>query len=267
MPPVPVPIILEAVGYKEKGSQMIDLTWNVTDAYHVDFYRNGRLIIPDLLNDGEQTIRGSKGNDGVYTFQVCEVGYNNCSDEITVVFGSGGDDGSIEPPNESPVADFNWTTESLFVSFTDTSTDPDGSIISWNWDFGDGNSSTVQNPEHLYADSGTYNVSLTVTDDAGATGSTSQNVSVSSAEEPQPGDILLTANGYKVKGSWHTDLSWSPSGTSDRADIYRNGNLVATTGNTGSFTDATGIKGGGSLTYKICESGTTTCSNEVTVQF
>lgn len=152
------------------------------------------------------------------------------------------------------------------VQFNDTSTDPDGSIVHWNWNFGDGNSSTAQNPEHVYSASGTYNVSLTVTDDAGATGSTSKNVSVS-AEEPQPGDIVLNADGYKVKGAWQTDLTWTPSGTSEKIEVHRDGSVIATVSNVGSYTDVTSFKGSGSFTYKICELGTTTCSNEVTVQF
>lgn len=51
--------------------------------------------------------------------------------------------------------------------FTDLSFDEDGSIASWNWDFGDGESSTEQSPVHLYSAIGEYEVFLTVTDDGG----------------------------------------------------------------------------------------------------
>ena len=47
------------------------------------------------------------------------------------------------------------------ITFTDLST---GTPTSWLWDFGDGNSSTLQNPTHTYSNAGTYNVSLTVSD-------------------------------------------------------------------------------------------------------
>lgn len=50
--------------------------------------------------------------------------------------------------------------------FTDLSTIANGNIVSWLWDFGDGNISTNQNPTHVYTSAGTYNVSLTLVSDA-----------------------------------------------------------------------------------------------------
>jgi len=67
--------------------------------------------------------------------------------------------------NLPPEADFNYTIENLTVYFEDKSIDPDGNISSWLWDFGDLNTSTEQNPIHTYSAPGTYNVTLTVTDD------------------------------------------------------------------------------------------------------
>lgn len=262
-PPVPEPIILKGVGYKEKGTQKIDLTWNVTDAANVDFYKDGQLIIPNLYNDGEQTITGSKGTDGYYTFQVCEVGYDNCSEVVTVIFGAGDGGGEINSP---PTADFNYTSNLLEIQFTDSSSDSDGSITAWSWNFGDGNSSSSQNPLHTYLNEGTYSVSLTVSDDAGDTGSISKDITVTTSE-PVPGDIVLLGTGYKLKGQWQTDLTWTPAGTSAKVDIYRDGSFLGSADNTGNYTDATNFKGGGSLSYKICEAGTTTCSNEVIIQF
>ncbi|MEA3376524.1 MAG: S8 family serine peptidase [Chloroflexota bacterium] len=87
--------------------------------------------------------------------------------------------------NVPPSADFTYTTSDLTAYFTDQSTDSDGSIVSWAWDFGDGSTSTEQNPSHTYAADGTYPVTLTVTDDDGATDTASQDVTVSSGEENQ----------------------------------------------------------------------------------
>jgi PKD repeat protein len=67
-----------------------------------------------------------------------------------------------------PTADFSIIVNGLSVTFTDLSTDvPPGTIASWVWNFGDGTTSTAQNPTHTYVAGGTYNVSLTVTDNEG----------------------------------------------------------------------------------------------------
>ena len=83
--------------------------------------------------------------------------------------------------------------------------------------------------------------------------------------EPSAG-ITLTATGYKVKGRKTAELEWSGAygGT---VKIYRDGDIIATPENDGSYTDATDSRGGGSFTYQVCEEGTSTCSNEVTVYY
>jgi gliding motility-associated-like protein len=71
----------------------------------------------------------------------------------------------------SPTASFtaNITTGCVPVNiqFTDKSTSTTGSIVSWLWDFGDGSTSTAQNPSHAYNNTGFYNVYLTVTSSSG----------------------------------------------------------------------------------------------------
>ena len=70
--------------------------------------------------------------------------------------------------NQPPSAAFDWQCDQLACDFTDASTDGDGSVTAWSWQFGDGESSTEQSPAHSYASSGTYTVALTVTDNEGA---------------------------------------------------------------------------------------------------
>ena len=82
--------------------------------------------------------------------------------------------------NNPPVANFSDSISGLTVSFTDTSTDSDGTIASRSWNFGDGTTSTATNPSHTYAAGGTYSVALTVTDNGGATNTKTQSVTVSS---------------------------------------------------------------------------------------
>lgn len=83
--------------------------------------------------------------------------------------------------NAPPTAAFTFVTNELMVDFDGSSSSDDVSVVSWDWDFGDGNTATGSTASHTYAAAGTYAVLLTVTDDEGATGSTSQDVTVSEA--------------------------------------------------------------------------------------
>lgn len=80
--------------------------------------------------------------------------------------------------NLPPTASFTSSVNKLAVSFSDTSTDSDGTIASRAWSFGDNSTSSQTNPTHTYAKSGSYQVSLTVTDNNGATSTTTKNITV-----------------------------------------------------------------------------------------
>ena len=64
-------------------------------------------------------------------------------------------------------ADFEFTVSGLTVTFTDISAADPGPILSWNWNFGDGTTSTEENPTHTYAEPGEYDVCLTIHADGG----------------------------------------------------------------------------------------------------
>lgn len=68
------------------------------------------------------------------------------------------------------------------ATFTDTST-PTGAIVAWVWDFGDGGSSTLQNPVHVYAADGIYTVTLTITGAYGGHASQSQELEVNTVTD------------------------------------------------------------------------------------
>jgi PKD repeat protein len=82
------------------------------------------------------------------------------------------------PPNVPPSAEFSFSCTDLGCSFTDASTDSDGTIASWSWDFGDGATSNAQNPDHTYDTGGGFSVQLTVTDNDGDGGSVTHTVTV-----------------------------------------------------------------------------------------
>jgi len=82
------------------------------------------------------------------------------------------------PANKPPEANFDTHCKHLTCTFTDASKDDDGSIVAWHWSFGDGDDSNERNPVHTYADPGHYDVSLTVTDNDGATGTKTRRADV-----------------------------------------------------------------------------------------
>lgn len=120
------------------------------------------------------------------------------------------------------------------IDFTDQST-ADGVIVSWEWDFGDGNTSAEQNPSHTYAVPGTYLVCLTITDNSGCTSHVCHHVVVHHppighcqaafvAHQPDPAQPIYnftdqsTADGVIVSWEWdfgdgNTSTDQNPSHT------------------------------------------------------
>ncbi|MFT3922272.1 MAG: S8 family serine peptidase [Myxococcales bacterium] len=84
------------------------------------------------------------------------------------------------PATLPPSANFSVLCASLECDFTDASTDPDGSVVTRLWNFGDGTTSQQRNPRHLFAAPGSYNVTLTVTDDTNLTATRSSATGVTS---------------------------------------------------------------------------------------
>jgi microbial collagenase len=139
--------------------------------------------------------------------------------------------------NKAPVAAFGYTVSGLKASFTDGSSDPDGSIVARSWNFGDGTTSTATNPSKTYGTAGSYAVSLTVTDDKGARTTTSRTVTVAFPEcsaadtrvlERKCSRSNLTASQGTIKyfyiyvPSGVTSLRITSTGGTGNADLYVN---------------------------------------------
>ena len=117
-----------------------------------------------------------------------------------------------EPGNTPPTADLTWDCTGLDCEFSDASSDHEGSLALWQWDFGDGATADVQNPSHTFADGGTYTVALTVTDDEGSTASVSKQVTVS-VPGPNTDPVANFSAGCGGLTCAFTDLSTDSDGT------------------------------------------------------
>jgi len=159
------------------------------------------------------------------------------------------------PPNSA----FTYDASGLSVSFTNNSNDVNDDIVSYSWDFGDGSTSTEENPTHVYASTGAYDVTLTVTDSEGQTGVSTETVSVSDSTIVAEIDRAMLSR----FGSLRVDLSYSGS-MADTVMIYRNGELLEEVSNTGRYRDRSRGVQPGEYTYMVCDE-TSACSAPVSV--
>ncbi|TJY72355.1 PKD domain-containing protein [Arthrobacter sp. CAU 1506] len=148
------------------------------------------------FGDGERaagaTVSHAFAADGTYTVTLVVTGSNggtsSYSEEITVA-------------NAAPVAVYQSTADGLNVAFDAAgSSDPDGTVESYAWDFGDGSQGTGATVEHQYGASGDYEVTLTVTDNAGAEATVTGTVSVEGSQGPLT--YAQDSFGRNATGGW-----------------------------------------------------------------
>lgn len=141
------------------------------------------------------------------TYYVMVKGYSSFSTNLTASYNQGG------TPNTPPVADaggpYSGTINTDINFIGSNSFDSDGQITTYSWNFGDGSSSSQANPTHMYSSVGNYTATLTVTDNQGASSSSSTNVTVED-NGPAPGslddacasqasqDYITTTNGAPI---------------------------------------------------------------------
>ena len=149
---------------------------------------------------------------------------NSCAISHADVSGGGGG-------NVAPVANFSYVTNGLAATFTDSSTDSDGTIASHSWTFGDGGTSTTTSPSHTYAAAGTYSVTETVTDNGGLSNSKTSSVTVTGGTG---GNVLTkgvavtglaastgaSLNYTMVVPAGATNLVFTQSGGTGDSDMY-----------------------------------------------
>ncbi|WP_328303120.1 collagenase [Streptomyces sp. NBC_00435] len=213
--------VTEAGKNTYKLSTLFDTTYDNSDSTRV--YQWGYLAVRYLLQSHPQDVTTLLGHyrtgnwAAARTLLTSTIGTRYDADFAAWLARCAGGDcgGTTNPPaNQAPVAGFTTAANALTVNFTDTSTDADGTIASRSWNFGDGGAgSTATNPARTYAAAGTYTVKLTVTDNKGATATTSKAVTVGTA-----GPTECTNPDVRVLG-----------------DNCRRSNVSATTGNYGYF--------------------------------
>jgi PKD repeat protein len=137
--------------------------------------------------------------DHLFYAQATDSGLNTAGTSHTV---------TVDNPNEPPSASFSFSCSGLSCDFdASASFDPDGTVAGYDWEFGDLNSGSGETTSHTYAAAGTYNVTLTVTDNEGGTGTDNQNVAVADnpATTAHVGDLQGVS--VNVKRNWRADVT------------------------------------------------------------
>ncbi|WP_391087556.1 M4 family metallopeptidase [Vibrio sp. NH-UV-68] len=180
---------------------------------------------------------------GRYTINV--LGYAQYADaSLKATF----DEGNTNLP---PVAAFEHSISANNIELRSTSHDNDGQIVSYQWDLGDGNSVSGEVANHTYAVAGDYVVTLTVTDDAGASVSTSQSITIEdSSTEAFP--LKLKFGNKHPNGTARVKLAWEYK-DGDYFIIKRNGKNVGAT-DFNSYVDKFRHNGTIDVEYQVCTS-------------
>jgi len=194
--------------------------------------------------------------------------------DYTISDGKGGTDSAtvsvnVTAVNDPPTADDQavGTVQNTSVNITLTGSDLDGDSITFTvlTQPGHGTLSGAEpnltyDPDFDYTGSDSF----TFEADDGNGGTDTGIVTISVDSPPPPSVITLTVDLVVRKNSATAKLNWSGA-NSENIDIYRNGVLIATKSNNGKYNDR--LSATGTYTYQVCEAGTATCSNEVSVLY
>jgi PKD repeat protein len=220
------------------------------------------ITFTDASTDSDGTITNWAWNfgDGTTSTQRNPTKAYTTASTFTVTLTVTDDDGAtdiqtkqvtVAAPNVAPVADFTFTPTNpetgTTITFTDASTDSDGTITGWAWNFGDTTTSNVQNPTKAYTAAGTYTVTLTVTDNDGATNTKTKQITINTPNSAPTAAFTWNTNGLTV------DFDGSDSVDSD-------GTIVSYVWTS----DGTQIGTGETLSYTYSAAGTYTVRLTVT---
>lgn len=195
--------------------------WRSADPEPSTWQLTGTDSTAGLQTAGIAGIEGYLGGSSATATAALSVGSFDAIDPTT---------GTPQPlPNVAPTAQFTANATNLVTSFTSSSYDPDGSIASQSWAFGDGETGSGASVTHTYAAAGTYTATLTVTDDKGAAATATATVTVTAAPTPPAGGALVADDFERaVANGWGTADVGGPWSTTGGASSFSVGNGVGT---------------------------------------
>jgi PKD repeat protein len=156
--------------------------------------------------------------------------------------------------NTPPTAKFTSDCPDLGCSFNSAgTTDPDGSINGYDWNFGDGTThSSATNPSHTYGAPGTYTVTLTVTDNLGSTGKAVHTVTVSNGAPPsKPRNPAAAAGDRSATVEWSKPSNEGDQPITSYVVTSAPGGKTCTSGAAARSCTVTGLTNGSAYTFTI----------------
>ncbi len=170
------------------GTPELSYTWDYGDGSMTENFVNPFHVYPNTLGPFNVLL-----TDTIFGWT------SMCTTDTTITIGGG-----------TITSLFSQSSTGLSASFTDLSTSS-GTIATYLWDLGDGNTSTMQNPSHTYAMNGTYTVCLTVVNNCGVTDSTCQSITVNGCTAP--------VAGFTISGT-DPDYTFTNTSTSTGSSTY-----------------------------------------------
>ena len=183
---VNVAINFNGAASRDPDGSVVSYLWNFGD----NTTASGVTAVHAYAAAGSYTVRLTvTDNDGLT---------NSASTTAQVSDGTG-----LRPPVANPAGPYQGTTASPVAFDGSASSDPDGTIVSYDWTFGDGGTASGPKPTHAYSTAGTYTVTLKVTDDTGrtATGTTTASIQATNSGEALYGANCASCHGDPWSGS------------------------------------------------------------------
>ncbi len=189
----PAPLLVDFSGElsSDAGGEIVEYQWNLGDG----------------TSSSATVLSHTYTVEGIYVASLTTVDNKGGTDTQTVQVVVN------TPPTVTAGSDFTSGVTPFAVNFTSISADPGGSVVGLSWDFGDGGTSALDNPSHTYLAAGSYNATVTVTDNLGSTASDSVAVTVTGNQAP-----VAAASSDVISGKTPLLVSFDGSGSTDSDD-------------------------------------------------